>query len=124
MGQQKSLGHRGEQHAAEHIQQHGWHILAHNYHCRGGEIDIIGKKENTISFIEVKARTKRYFPHSQVITPQKQKHIIYAARNYIAQEQLRNCVLRFDVAIIIYKSMTPEISYIANAFAPPDGVIL
>lgn len=49
-------GQQGEQLAANYLQGQGYTILARNWRCRYGEIDIIARKGNLITFVEVRTR--------------------------------------------------------------------
>lgn len=50
----KSLGRRGEQLAAEHVERLGWQIVARNHHTRFGELDMVALDGETLVFAEVK----------------------------------------------------------------------
>ncbi len=50
----KTLGRRGEQLAAEHLERLGWTIVARNHHTRFGELDIVALDGETLVFVEVK----------------------------------------------------------------------
>jgi putative endonuclease len=50
----RTLGRRGEQLAAEHVERLGWAILARNHHTRFGELDIVALDGETLVFAEVK----------------------------------------------------------------------
>jgi putative endonuclease len=50
----KTIGRRGEQLAAEHLERLGWVILARNHHTRFGELDIVALDGDTLVFAEVK----------------------------------------------------------------------
>lgn len=114
--QTKPKGFLGEAHVVTWLQQNGYIILAQNYACKLGEIDIIARKDNVVSFIEVKTRFITYFDLSELITPGKQKKIIMTAKRYIALHGNHNQIYQFDVALV---EKTPEglvVSYIPNAF--------
>ena len=49
-------GSRGEVEASRYLREKGYRILAANYRCRLGEIDIIAENEKYICFTEVKTR--------------------------------------------------------------------
>jgi len=55
----KNLGILGENLAVEAIQQRGWEILARNWRCPLGEIDIIARADDLLAIIEVKTRRGR-----------------------------------------------------------------
>ena len=51
----------GEDCAAAHLRRHGYRILARNYSCRFGEIDIIAADRHYVVFVEVKLRASDRF---------------------------------------------------------------
>jgi putative endonuclease len=52
----QSLGRRGEQLAAEHLERLGYRILSRNHRTRHGEIDLVAYDRERLVFVEVKAR--------------------------------------------------------------------
>lgn len=56
MGDRNELGRRGEQAAADFLAGLGWTVVARNWRCREGEIDIIARDGPTLVFCEVKTR--------------------------------------------------------------------
>ena len=49
----KAVGYAGEELAALLLLQRGYRILARNFSCQVGEIDIIAEKDDLLSFVEV-----------------------------------------------------------------------
>jgi putative endonuclease len=45
MTQQKVKGNQGEDFAEEYLKAQGYQILARNWHCQSGEIDIVAQKD-------------------------------------------------------------------------------
>ena len=80
------LGRWGEKQAAGYLHQKGYRLLAAGYRCRMGEIDLIAQKGRELAFVEVKLRRNARFaePREQV-TAAKQRRILLAARNFLAQ---------------------------------------
>jgi len=114
--QNKSKGFLGEQQVVNWLQKAGYTILAQNYTCKFGEIDIIAQKQNVISFIEVKTRFITYFDLSELITLGKQRKIIATAKRYIALYGKPDQIYQFDVALV---EKTPDgliVTYLENAF--------
>jgi putative endonuclease len=68
------IGLNAEEKVAEYLLENSYKILKRNFHSKFGEIDIIAKKDNLLSFIEVKY-SKKYNPIYQ-ITPAKMQKII------------------------------------------------
>ena len=56
MENKQLLGAWGEVQAVDHLRKKGYAILACNYRCRLGEIDIIAKNRDFLVFVEVKLR--------------------------------------------------------------------
>jgi putative endonuclease len=50
------FGRSGEDLAAEHLQGLGYEVLARNFKCRKGEIDLVCRRGGEISLVEVKTR--------------------------------------------------------------------
>lgn len=97
--------------------QQGLKLVAQNYHCRFGEIDLIMLDAKTIVFVEVKLRSSGQFGGAAAsITPQKQKKIILAAQHYLQTANFKTePACRFD-AILLTKANLQQIEWIRNAF--------
>jgi putative endonuclease len=52
----RALGQAGEHAAAEWYEARGYEVVARNWRCRDGELDLIVRQGRTIAFCEVKAR--------------------------------------------------------------------
>ncbi len=111
-----NLGKISESLVANLLQKENFIILEQNYKKFFGEIDIIAKKDNVITFVEVKARNNPRVSMFELISLAKQKKIILVAKEYIAKQQLTHITYRFDVALVEYKNNTQQVSYITNAF--------
>lgn len=80
----QDTGAAAEDAAAHWLEQQGLAVIARNYRCRGGEIDIIARDGATYVFIEVRARrSNRFGGAAASITAAKQAHLIYAARHFL-----------------------------------------
>lgn len=51
------MGSAGENLAAEHFRRLGYEVLARNFRCRRGEIDLVCQRGGEVSLVEVKTRT-------------------------------------------------------------------
>lgn len=107
-GRSQTIGTLGEQLVQAWLNQQGWEILSHQYRCRWGEIDLIGreinsKSEPTIIFVEVKTRSQRNWDEDGLlaIAPRKQAKIIKSAQMFLSDRaSLANLPCRFDVALV------------------------
>jgi putative endonuclease len=113
-----SFGAFGEALAAKFLIENGFQILIRNFRCGKNEIDIIAKKDNTISFVEVKTRRGSDFGHpAEALTRAKQNELAKAAECYLRKFPNNMETYRFDVvAIIISSGNKPEIAFIEDAF--------
>ena len=68
--------------AAEYLSARGLAIVARNYRCRGGEIDLIARDGDTLVFVEVRLRSSTAFGGAAAgITAAKRRRIALAARH-------------------------------------------
>jgi putative endonuclease len=73
----------GERIAADFLSQNGYQILETNYRCPVGEIDIIARHEDTLVFIEVRAKRSHNFGSpEESITPAKMARLRAVAAHY------------------------------------------
>jgi len=104
----KFKGNIAENKACEFLEKNGFKVIERNFYFKGGEIDIIALKNNTLHFIEVKSGNN--FEPIYNITPSKIKKIIKGA--YIYRKQ-KNINIPFCIdAIIIKKDMIEHIKNI------------
>ncbi len=76
-------GQSGEKLAVEFLKKQGFKIIATNFKCRFGEIDIIAIESGTLVFIEVKTRSSNQFGlPEEAVGYRKIQHIIKSAQIY------------------------------------------
>ena len=110
----------GEEYAAAYLRRRGYRILARNYSCRFGEIDIIAADRHYVVFVEVKLRASdRFVRAGAYVTTAKQARIRTAASLWLAEHETQ-LQPRFDV-IEIYApdgmaTKQPVIRQLEDAF--------
>jgi putative endonuclease len=88
-------------------------VLARNYRCRGGEIDLVCQDGETLVFVEVRLRSgNRFGCAAESITAAKRGRLLLAARHYLAGKPERPC--RFD-AVLLDAPDPGRIAWIRNA---------
>ena len=110
----REIGSRFEQTAADYLEEKGYRILARNFRCRFGELDIVAAAEQTIVFVEVKYRRKcgSGYPEESV-TAKKQRTICRCALFFLQKMHFEEGTsVRFDVIALDKK----EIRHHKNAF--------
>jgi len=111
----KQLGARGEQLAVEYLGGLGLQIVARNWRCRYGELDVIAAEgDRTVVFVEVKTRTgDGYGGLEQAVTPIKVRRIRRLAAIWLAEQDERWAAVRIDViGVRIGRQRTPEITHL------------
>ncbi len=95
------LGMQGEQRAERLLRDAGLQLIARNYRCRHGEIDLVMRQGNTLVFVEVRRRSHTGFGGAAAsVDLRKQKRLIAAARHYLAGRGGEPPPCRFDVVAI------------------------
>lgn len=90
------------------LQRQGCTLLARNWHCAFGEIDLIVKNGNMILFVEVKYRKNQDFGGAAYsISPSKLLKLQRSVEYYLQQNGLNNVPCRLD-AVLIQGNQTPE----------------
>lgn len=109
-------GKEAEDAAAAYLEAQGLVLVARNWRCRGGEIDLICRHGNHLVFVEVRARSSSDFGGAAAsITVTKRQRLIHAARQYLStQGRLPAC--RFDAVLI----EAGHLNWLQNAFQAED----
>jgi putative endonuclease len=116
--ERKEAGAGGEATALEHLKRAGLKLIARNYRCKAGEIDLVMLDGGVLALIEVRYRaTSAYGGPAASVTWRKQRRIITAARHLLlTRADLRRYPARFDVVAITAGAPAPEIRWIKAAF--------
>ena len=98
----KMLGQKGESLAERFLKKAGMDIVARNWRCKAGEIDLVALDGKTLVFVEVKARQSadRLSPEANV-TRSKQKRLRTLARLYMRMKDVESLRCRFDVVAVV-----------------------
>ena len=108
-------GVRAEELCAELLRKAGLRVLARNWRCRHGEIDLVAEEGATLVFAEVRLRQDagRFGGAAESITAAKRARLLAAARLYLSRRPESNC--RFDV-LLLDGLEAGRIQWIRNAF--------
>ncbi len=96
------LGAHGERRAARHYEAQGFEVVAQNWRCSDGELDLVLRGPGVLVFAEVKTRSSdRFGSPAEAVTPTKQRRIRRLAQRFCAETGERAPELRFDVVSIL-----------------------
>lgn len=114
------LGRWGETKAAEYLRDAGYRILAANWRCRFGELDLVAEDGTYLCFVEVKLRkSAAYGSAAAFVDRRKQDKLRTAATLYLSRRPT-DLQPRFDVVEIYapqgVQTLKPEIVHLKNAF--------
>jgi putative endonuclease len=102
----RALGAYGEALVARWYEARGYRVLARNWRCREGEIDLIVALANNVVFCEVKTRRSDAFGlPAEAVGWQKQRKIRTAASIWLRRTGVHPTVVRFDVASVVQRQV-------------------
>jgi putative endonuclease len=98
-------GRTGEAAALAVYRGRGYRLLARNWRCPLGELDLVLGREDVVVFCEVKTRrgTGMGGPH-EAVTWRKQRKLRALAEAFLSGSGLQHRDLRFDVASVVFDS--------------------
>ena len=96
----KSIGDKAEKRAAEYLLEHGYEILANNYRFRRAEIDLVVKKDEIITFVEVKYRADDSFGHPESFVDDRKAELVGLAATHFCESSKWLGRIQFDIIAI------------------------
>lgn len=115
--ERQSLGASGEKMAADFLREKGYKILATNWRCRLGEIDLVAGDGDTLVICEVKTRSGTGFGHPlEAIDSRKQERLRRLGEYYWNTSGNDRCALRFDAVAVISDGHRMRVEHIEDAF--------
>jgi|SRR5690349_5734913 putative endonuclease len=98
----RARGARYEDVALAHLERAGLALIARNYHCRYGEIDLVMRDRDIVVFVEVRYRSaSRFGDGVDSVGAAKRAKLVRAAGAFLAAHpRLAGAACRFDVLAI------------------------
>lgn len=117
MSSRRETGEAGEHAAADYLRGLKYVIVARNYRCRGGEIDLVALHRETVVFIEVRTRSDGALVDPiESVDDSKRRRIVTAARHYAARHRLHDRAMRFDLVAVRAGARETTCELLVNAF--------
>jgi putative endonuclease len=102
-------GAAGEEAAARWYAARGYTVVARNWRCPDGELDLVVARRGELVFCEVKTRSSdRFGVPAEAVTRDKQRRLRRLAARFLAEAApgTRGATLRFDVASVLAGEVT------------------
>ena len=116
-GRGHALGRAGEAAAEDYLRQLGYTVIARNYRCRSGEVDLVATDDTTLVFVEVKTRSGKTFGSPlEAVDARKQRRLAAAAQHFLVTQRCGGRLARFDVIGVLWRGGVPELEHVPNAF--------
>ena len=113
----QSFGAWGEELVATWYLEHGYAIVARNWRCRQGEIDIIASSGSVLVICEVKTRANADFGSpASAVDVNKQQRLRRLAAHWLSENPNTRVSVRFDVAAVIGPKDKVTLEVIEAAF--------
>jgi len=112
-----ALGRRGEEVAAAFLRAHRYTIVARNYRCRAGEIDLVALDGPVLVFVEVRSRrgTSAGTPLESV-DARKRAQVARVAEHFLVARRWVERAARFDVIGVRFDAEPPAVEHVRGAF--------
>jgi putative endonuclease len=92
-------------------------LLARNWRCRAGEIDLIASRNGVVVISEVKSRSSSYFgTPAEAVDIGKQRRLRRLAALWLSENRCGNQSVRFDVVEVVFTGSEHYINVIESAF--------
>ena len=115
----RDAGDRGERAAARYLEERGCELLAAQWRCRYGELDLVARsRDGVICFVEVKLRGAGAIGlPREFVDGRKRDRLRKAAMAYLQETGLDDVRARFDVAeVYVGENGSLRVEYLEDAF--------
>lgn len=110
MAHNTELGRQGEQIAVRHLEARGMRVLARNWRCRQGEVDIVAQDGRDTVIVEVKTRSSYDYGHPfEAITALKLGRLRRLAAAWCEASRDPVCGLRIDAVAVLLPDGMPAV---------------
>lgn len=116
MAAKDAVGAYGEELAARHVTALGWEVLARNWRCPVGEIDIVAAEGACAVIVEVKTRRSDAFGGAiEAVTAAKLARLRRLAAAWLASQERSFAAVRIDViAVTLPRSGAARVEHLGG----------
>jgi putative endonuclease len=111
----RNLGRWGEELAVRHLEEQEGRVMATNWRCTAGEVDVVVLDGDCLAFVEVRTRRGRaYGSPEESITPQKLARMATVAQSYVYEHGWEGNWRLDVVAVLVRAGQEPTIEWYKN----------
>jgi|SRR6516165_6382930 putative endonuclease len=112
------FGTRSERAAARFLKNLGYRVVARNYACPLGELDLVALDGDCLVFVEVRSTAGDSLKAAASVDAKKQQRLTQLAVHFLQAKKLLSRAARFDVLALSWPPNRgePEIVHYVNAF--------
>jgi len=112
----RALGAYGERVAAAHLRSLGMVVLARNWRCRFGEVDLVARDGSTLVFCEVKTRTSStHGTPVEAVVGRKATRLRRLAAHFLEVHDVQPTAVRIDVVSVVVPARgAPHVDRVAG----------
>jgi putative endonuclease len=117
-GARAALGRAGEEAALQVYLRNGFRLIARNWRCGLGELDLVVRRGRLLVFCEVKTRSTIALGGGyEAVTWSKRRRLRRLAEAFVSQTPVRPAATRFDVAsVYVSRGNVPDVEVYQDAF--------
>jgi putative endonuclease len=112
------FGQRSERAAERYLKKQGQRVLARNWTCALGELDLVMRDGDVIVFVEVRSSAQDWQSPAESVNAEKQRRLVRLALAFLKCYGLLGFPARFDVILVRWPGSLrrPEIRHLPCAF--------
>lgn len=115
--ERSSRGRRGEDATVRMYERRGYRVVARNWRCPLGELDLVVQRNDVLVFCEVKSRTGAAFGGGyEAVTWSKRRKIRQLAEAFLQSYRPLDVRTRFDVASVWLGPRGADVEIFGDAF--------
>lgn len=104
----RELGRHGEDIAADLLRRKGFDVLARNWRCRHGELDLVVRNRDTVAAVEVKTRRSTAFGSpAEAVTATKAGRLRRLLAQWLEENPQHVPIVRIDVVAVVVPASGP-----------------
>jgi putative endonuclease len=117
MANRRDVGNEAEAQAGRLLESQGFRVVARNWTCRYGELDLVAEQGDVMCFVEVRMRSSAVWGDpAHTVSFAKQRRVVKAALHYLFQNGIDGRMVRFDVISVVGQGEHARLEHIPAAF--------